>query len=402
MQSRFLAAIVFAFAPAAMAQPLAGLWDATVVVNGLEIPFKMEFGGQGSNVHGSFFNGDEKVTSTTGRFEDGKLVLNFDHYATKLNATLRDGALEGRYTGGRGAADYPFHAVQHPASTASKTNAPSIDGMWEIEVKSPKGESAWRFIVRQTGADVSAAILRIDGDTGTLTGSYKDGNFLLSHFSGARPSIYEVTPQADGSLEILQNGKNKLIAYRPAEARAKGLPEPTNPDQHTRVRDPGEPFRFSFPDLNGKIVSETDPRFQGKVLVVNITGSWCPNCHDEAPFLEELYRKYRKQGFEIVALSFEEADQLANPERLRAFIRQYGIDYTVLLGGTPEEVNAKLPQAVNLNSWPTTFFIGRDGRVRSVHAGYPGKASGPLHPQMKQEVMALVEKLLAEQLHTRN
>jgi thiol-disulfide isomerase/thioredoxin len=401
MKSRFLAAIVFAFAPAAMAQSLTGLWDATVVLNGLEIPFRMEFGGQGANIHGSFFNGDERVTSTSGRFEDGKLSLTFGHYATKLDATLKDGVLEGRYTGGRSAADYPFRAVRHSAWIAAKTNAPSINGMWEIEVKSIKGESAWRFIVRQTGAEVSAAILRVDGDTGTLTGSYKDGKFLLSHFSGARPSLYEVTPQADGSLEILQNGKNKLVAYRPTEARAKGLPEPTDPDQHTRVRDAGEPFRFSFPDLNGKTVSDTDPRFQGNVMVVNITGSWCPNCHDEAPFLEELYRKYRKQGFEIVALSFEEADQLANPTRLRAFIRQYGIEYTVLLGGTPDEVNAKLPQAVNLNSWPTTFFIGREGHVRSVHAGFPGEASGPLHTQLKEEVTALVEKLLAEQLHTR-
>jgi peroxiredoxin len=402
MKRSLLAAIVIAFAPAALAQSLAGLWDATVVVNGLEIPFKMEFAGQGSTVRGSFFNGYEKVTSTSGQLADGKLVLHFDHYATQLAASLKDGALEGRYTGGRGNADYPFHAVRHAEATATKTTAPSIDGMWEIEVKSPKGESAWRFIVRQNGADISAAILRVDGDTGTLSGSYKDGKFLLSHFSGARPSLYEVTPQADGSLEIVQNKKNTLVAYRPAEARAKGLPEPTDPDQHTRVRDADEAFRFSFPDLNGKTVSETDPRFQGKVLVVNITGSWCPNCHDEAPFLVELYRKYRKQGLEIVALSFEEEDQLANPTRLHAFMRQYGIDYIVLLGGTPDEVNAKLPQAVNLNSWPTTFFIGRDGRVRAVHAGYPGKASGPLHPQMKQEVTTLVEKLLAEQLHTRN
>lgn len=402
MKNRFLAAVLFAVAPAAMAQSLAGLWDATVVVNGLEIPFRMEFAGEGSSIRGSFFNGDEKVTSTSGRLENSSLVLNFEHYATKLEATLKDGALEGRYTGGRGAADYPFHATRHTAAPALKGGVPPIDGNWEIEVKSPKGESAWRFIVRQTGADISAAIFRIDGDTGTLSGSYKDGKFVLSHFSGARPSLYEVSVLADGSLEILQNGKNKLVAYRPAEARAKGLPEPTDPDHHTRVRDADEPFRFSFPDLNGKTVSDTDLKFQGKVVVVNITGSWCPNCHDEAPFLAELYRKYRKQGLEIVALSFEEADQLPNPTRLRAFIKQYGIEYTVLVGGTPDEFTAKIPQAVNLNSWPTTFFIGRDGRVHSVHAGFPGKASGALHGETKQEITALVEKLLAEQLHTRN
>ena len=73
------------------------------------------------------------------------------------------------------------------------------------------------------------------------------------------------------------------------------------------MKDPTEPFRFSFPDLSGKIVSNTDDRFRGKVVIVSISGSWCPNCHDEAPFLVELYRKYHGQGLEVVSLSFEEA-----------------------------------------------------------------------------------------------
>jgi thiol-disulfide isomerase/thioredoxin len=92
------------------------------------------------------------------------------------------------------------------------------------------------------------------------------------------------------------------------------------------------------------------------VVLINITGSWCPNCHDEAPFLAELDRKYRAQGLEIVALSFEEAEQLPNPRRLRAFIKKYGLDYTVLLAGETGEAKDKLTQAVNWNAWPTTFL----------------------------------------------
>ena len=183
------------------------------------------------------------------------------------------------------------------------------------------------------------------------------------------------------------HGKSQLTATRPDVARAKGLPPPTDPDHHTTVKDASEPFRFSFPDLNGKIVSNTDARFQGKVVLVNVTGSWCPNCHDEAPFLAELYRKYRGQGLEVVALSFEEDDQLKNPTRLRAFMKEYGIDYTVLLAGVPDDRDAKLTQPVNLNSWPTTFFLGRDGRVRFVHAGFPGPASGVLYRQARQGVL---------------
>src|SRR5476649_1717395 len=134
-----------------------------------------------------------------------------------------------------------------------------------------------------------------------------------------------------------------MKAVRPAEARAKGLPEPTDPNTHTTVKNASEPFAFSFPELNGHVVSDTDPRFRGKVVLINITGSWCPNCHDEAPFLEALYEKYHARGLEVVTLSFEEAEQLANPVRLRSFIQQFGLTYTVLLAGTTEELHTKLP-----------------------------------------------------------
>jgi thiol-disulfide isomerase/thioredoxin len=143
-------------------------------------------------------------------------------------------------------------------------------------------------------------------------------------------------------------------------------------------------------------VSNGDARFRGKVVIVAIGGSWCPNCHDETPFLVELYKKYRKQGLEIVELSFEEEAQIKNPVRLRAFNKRYGVDYTVLIPGEPKDLNEKMPQGVNLNSFPTTFFLGRDGRVRSAHAGFPGKASGKFHEEATTEITALVERLLAE------
>jgi thiol-disulfide isomerase/thioredoxin len=392
---------IFVLAQAAMAQSLSGLWNATITVNDVEIPFRMEFSGEGSNIKGCFFNGDDKVPSTSGRLENGALVLNFAHYATELRATLKDGLLEGQYVSPR--RTFVFRAKPYVAQPQSEVAAPSIDGLWEIGIHSPKGESAWRLIVRQSGAQVSAAILRVDGDTGALTGSYRDGRFVLSHFSGARPALLVLTPVSDGTLAVSLSdgrGKNDLVATRPATARAKGLPEPPDPSRHTSVKDAAEPFQFSFPDLSGRVVSNTDARFEGKVVLVNITGSWCPNCHDEAPFLAALYRKYHSEGLEIVALSFEEAEQLKNPIRLRAFIGQYGIEYTVLLAGEPSELNAKLPQAVNLNCWPTTFILGRDGRVRGVHAGFPGHASGELRAEAEREFTSSVEGLLAESVRS--
>jgi peroxiredoxin len=377
------------------AKSLEGLWDATVIVKGVEVPFPFEIVADGSSVKGSFFNGERRITSTEGTLSGDVLKLRFGQYGTTLEATLKDGTLSGEYVRTRDS--YPFHAARAPRDPPAATgDAPSIAGTWIVSAKSNKGESAWRFIVRQKGPKVEATILRVDGDTGTLLGSYHDGRFVLSHFSGARPLLLEVTPAGDDTLELKMNGETELRAARADAPAAARIGTPTDPSRHTSVKDPSEPFRFSFPDLKGRTVSNTDAKFQGKVVLVSISGSWCPNCHDEVPFLVELYRKYHDKGLEIVSLSFEEGEQLKNPERLRAFIANYGVEYTVLLAGEPKQVKEKVPQAVNLDAFPTTFFLGRDGRVRAVHAGFPSPGSGEFFEKAQRDMTEEVETLLAE------
>jgi peroxiredoxin len=390
---RYSAGLVLALAPIAAAQSLSGLWDASIQVHELRVPFRMEIAADGKAARGSFFNGDEKVTSTSGSFEQGALELSFDYYGSKLSAEWKNGELTGKYE--RRGRTYPFTAKPFAPTAAEGSQVPSIAGAWVIETRD-SGDAAWHLVVRQAGAEVTGAILRVDGDTGALAGQWREGKFVLSHFDGARPSLYEITPQPDGTLTVVQDGTERFTAVRPADARIKGLPEPADPTKYTSVKDPSEKFHFSFPDLNGNMVSDSDARFRGKVVIVSVGGSWCPNCHDEAPFLVELYRKFHAAGLEIVELSFEEADQLKNPARVRAFIQRYGIPYPVLLPGEPSELEAKLPQAANLHAFPTTFFLGRDGKVRSVHAGFAGIATGEFYTKLKAETTELVESLIAE------
>ncbi|HJZ96364.1 MAG TPA: TlpA disulfide reductase family protein, partial [Candidatus Solibacter sp.] len=198
----------------------------------------------------------------------------------------------------------------------------------------------------------------------------------------------------DGSLE-LTTGETKLLAYHPAEARAKKLPPPEDPATHAHAKNPDEPFHFRFPDLNGRMYSEAD--FRGKPLIVTITGSWCPNCRDEAPFLAELYERYHAKGLEIVAFCFEDASD-AEHVQLRAFIRKFGMQYPALLAGEPvaEQLKEKVLQIENLTAYPSSIYIGKDGRVRAVHTGFPGPGSGEELTRVKAEIRQLVEKMLVE------
>ncbi len=377
------------------APSLVGRWHATVVVNGVEIPFEFEIAKRSGGLAGSFFNGDRRITSTGTRADGANITFDFGQYSATLDVAVEGEALAGEYR--RGArVKYPFKAIRAQAVKSAAASGPAIAGTWIVPARSSKGETAWRFIVRQDRGVTTATILRVDGDTGSLTGGYRGDSYVLSHFSGSRPLLLEVTPQPDGTLALRQNGKTEMVAVRETDARAGSIGAPADPATHTTVGYPAEPFKFSFPDLNGRAVSNTDAQFAGKVVLVNISGSWCPNCHDEAPFLAALYKKYRDRGLEVVTFSFEEDEQLQNPTRLRAFIATYGLQHTILLAGTPDQLTEKVPQASNLNAFPTTFIIGRDGRVRGVHAGFPSPGSGEFYRKAEQDVSAEIERLLAE------
>ena len=155
MGGRKFVAVFLALAASTLAQSITGRWDATIQINGVETPFPLEISGSGANVTASFFNGDDRYASTQGRFENGKLILTWDYYAATLEATLKDGVLEGRYAGTRRMkGPFAIRATRAAASkpTALSESVPAIDGLWEIPNKSGKGESAWRFVVQQSSA----------------------------------------------------------------------------------------------------------------------------------------------------------------------------------------------------------------------------------------------------------
>ena len=380
-----------------------GLWEATVVANGVEIPFRFEIATAGADAQGFFFEGDQKVGSTSGRFVDGVLTLDYDFLNTTLKLTLEGDRLNGTYTNKRAnAKPQDVRAHRFTPVPVGSTDPPTLAGTWEMRRKAEEATASrdtrtWHLMLRQSGAEVSGAILRIDGDTGTLVGHWQNNKLVLSHFAGERPTLLEATVNPDGTLAVLLNRTANYLAARSTEARALGIPEPPDPSRYTNVKDPSTPFHFSFPDVTGTIVSDTDARFRGKVVLLAIGGSWCPNCHDEAPFLSELYKTYHAKGLEIVGLMFEnDPDPAGYRPRVQSFIKRYNVQYPLLIPGTTQMINEKLPQLVNFGAYPTSIYLGRDGKVRSVHAGFASPATGEEHVRLKQELRELTERLLAE------
>lgn len=388
--------VLAGLAPALLASTLAagdfgGKWDGAVVTGTTRVPFRMEISESPARV--CFFEDTEPVCSTSVRIEGASLTAFWDYLNSQLTLAASGGTLAGAYVNLRTRRQIQIEA--RPRQPVAPPSAAPADfaGEWEVHSATRPGPGN-QLILRQFGPELKGTILRIDGDDGTLVGRIDGSHFAISHFSGDRPMLLQGTLAADGTI-ALESGAQKLIALRPAEARRRDLAPPLDPMTFAHMRNPGELFHFSFKDLNGK--TYTEDSFAGKPYVVSITGSWCPNCRDEAPFLVELYRTYHPKGLEMAAFCFEAADDPGYGP-LRAFVRKFQIPFPTLLAGEyPGDVlKTAVPQIENLAAYPTSIYVGKDGRVRSVHTGFPSAGSGEELENVKEEVRATIERMLAE------
>jgi len=380
---------------------VSGDWRAIVLNKaGEEIGFKLEIKQTGEQVSGALINGEQRVESTSGSFDGQTLKLRFDFYDGELTATLANGELRGDFKRQlrKDVLRREFRAWRETAS-AKKNITPSADlsGDWLLRVGEGDKQRTWRATFKQQGADVSGTIIPLSGDWGTMTGKFENGELRLTRFDGINAYLLKVRLGADEKLEGLINSERKVVAERADKAKLETLPALPDPNNYTKLKNPAEPFHFSFPDLDDKLISSRDERFRNKVVIITIGGSWCPNCHEEATVLRDFYDRYRAQGLEIIGLMFEYTGEAARDrEQIRIFARRHKISYPLLLAGTTEEgeVEKKLPQLENFSAYPTAIFIGRDGRVKRIHAGFEGQAAGARHTQLKVELDEFVRELL--------
>ena len=396
-----------------------GTYTGTATYRDQHVPLSLEIGGKPGQLHAALINGSaahatglDRSAASGVTLEGNHLTISFDYFDTSFDLTAApDGHLAGTFgpAAANAAARIPVE-LGRAAPTATVQGAPNINGSWEVAVHSPKGETAWQLLVSSSThpGEIRAVMQRIDGDTGSLFGRWDGTSYLVSHFNPDGPTLWSITPHAapDGMELVLTNRiaseanrswQTELVARRPAEARKLDLPAPTRSTDQTHLKHPSEALRFSGKTPDGKVVDQSDPSLRGKVVIVTVGGSWCPNCHDEAPFLESLYKRFHAGGLEIIDLSFEDGEQFSNPTRLRAFTARYGLTYPVLLAGHRDDLNQVVPDVDNLNSWPTSFFIGRNGRVEEIHAGFAGPANPEGNAAIREEITHLVERLLSQQ-----
>lgn len=384
--------------------PEPGLYRAVLELPGGDAPFGLEMIQNGNGFAFDLINGAERTRVDNVRIEDGNLIAVFLGYENSLRARIERGRLVGDVTlikaGGKEQV-IPFAAVR--GETFRFFEEPSTDnadvaGRWAMTFTDDQGEESIAVgLFEQEHDRVTGTVMTPTGDHRFLEGQVRGNDVKLSTFAGGLAYLYHLKVTDDGRLEgDYWQGlawHEKVSAHRDENATLEGA------GRKTEMKSEEEPLQFTFRDQEGKEVSLSDERFQGKVVLVTVGGTWCPNCHDEAKFLVPLYDDYREKGFEIVALMFERHGDF---EKAAAAVRNYRrdlhIEFPTLVAGVAEadDVSNKLPMLSGIYGYPTAILLDKQGRVRDIHTGFSGPATGKHYEEYVAEFTTKVDQLLAE------
>lgn len=384
-----------AAALATLASP-GGHWRAVLDLAGGPLPFAISIERAGRAWQAELCNGAKCQRFSKVRVGGDSVVLENADYAATITAALRGDSLVGYYhnVGSNGPRTIPFRAARGGWPI---TRAPSrLVGRWDATFYQDLETSPRVLEFRNGLAGIEGTLISSTSDYGPFSGTTSADTFAIGYFDGS--FVYLITGRLKGDTlrGIFHAG---LRTQTPWQAvRSSGAPHLKSPTELTSA-DTTEPFSFRFPDLRGRLVGNDDPRLKGKVVLVDIFGTWCPTCHEGMPGLIELYNRYRGRGLEIVGLAFEvTGDTAVDAPLVRRYRDKFRIPFPLLLAGTSdvEGIEAALPQLRGAGAFPTIIFLGRDGRVRRVHAGFHGVAAGDQHQRQAREFEEEIEKLLDE------
>ncbi len=396
--------------PVVAAPPdLTGTWRAVLASPGGELPFRLEIERDGESYRAAAVNGEERAPFSHVSVDGRQVELGFSWYDAEIRAELSaDGAvMRGRWrktaAGGKDSA-LDFSATRGmavrflpPPATAS---APfdDVSDAWSVEFTDEDGTEPARGEFVQTGTQVEGTFLTPTGDYRYLEGSYANGRLRLSTFDGAHAFLFTASARPDGSLHGDFWSRDTYHATWRAVRAGSGdaLPDAWSQVELTTT---DQTISFAFEDLDGEVVTLADERFAGKPVIVNLFGSWCPNCNDEAPLLARWYREHRERGLEMVGLAFEyTGDAGRDREMVRRFRDRHGIDYPLLIAGTSDKADAAAAIGFldRVLAYPTTIFLDRDHQVVKIHSGFAGPGTGEHYTALVAEFEVEIERLLAD------
>lgn len=282
--------------------------------------------------------------------------------------------------------------------TDSTTNVVDFSGTYQVRFTNENDTIRAIGMVQQRGSYAEGSFLTPSGDYRFLEGGVANDKLYLSTFDGNHLYLITSTKQNDSTLVgDYWAGRTFHQAWTGTKTDNPQLPKT---ESLTYLKDGYDKIEFSFPDINGNKVSLTDEKYKNKVVILQILGTWCPNCMDETKFLVPWYTQNKDRGVEILGLAYERKDDFAYASgRVKKMKEKWNIPYDFVIAGVDDKAKASatLPALSSITAFPTTIFIGKDGKVKHIHTGFEGPGTGIYYQQYIERFNQIVNACLAEQ-----
>lgn len=383
--------------------PVDGIWRGLITTRGKEIPFnfRMEkYPDQG--FHAYLINGEEEIHLPEVLHAGDSLIFPMHIFDAEIRARYKDGVLQGvwtkKYVEGY---NLPFHATYNDNYRFTENPIPgevNISGNYRVQFIRNGNSSLALGVFEQEGYRVTGTFLTPTGDYRYLDGEINEDRLFLSAFDGEHAYLFEADlfeNRMEGEFWSGKTGYSTWIAHRDETFE---LPDP---DSLTGLKEGYERLFFTLPDLDGNPVTLSDEKYNGKVVIVQIFGTWCPNCMDETRFLADYYKRNQYRDFEIIGLAFENKDDFEYArQRIKRVVELMNVGYDFLIAGkrSRDGVEKALPMLKNFMSYPTMIFIDRKGEVRKIHTGFSGPGTGRYYEEFVEEFNRFMDTLLDEKV----
>lgn len=386
-----------------------GIWSAELQLNDSTVlPFRFEVKNSNERLTFEIINAEERIQVDEILLKQDSVLIKMPWFDSEFRCKHLGDTLKGVWINHsrKDKNIIPFKAytpVAHYTSKAVLDNEKLnlLIGRWKCEF-SPKTKNMSMaiglFKASNNLAKIEGTFLTETGDYRFLEGDvYEGAAFRLSCFDGAHAFLFTGNfvnaDSIDGSYYSGSHWHEKWVAQRNDKF------ELSNPDSLTFIKPGYKKVDFKFKNLEGKKVSLSDKKFKNKVVIIQLMGSWCPNCMDETKFLAPFYDKYNQKGLEIIGLAFEKTDDfnkaVSNVQRTK---KRFKVNYELLITGKigKDQASEALPMLNSVMAFPTTIYIDKKGVVRKIYTGFNGPATGNTYTKYVEQTTMFVEELLAE------
>ena len=385
-------------------EPPAGIWSSTLWVQDNPLPFSFKLIKEEGKYRAELYNEDETFILDEVFMEGDSLVMNMHIFDAVIKAKYSFPNKMAGYWKKNYEEDYvvPFEAnLGEDIPENAEGAKPTFDftGKWKVKFSKEKVDSVYSvgiFNQKESGY-VSGTFLNATGDYRSLEGWVKGNTLELFTFDGGHAFVFRATPNDDNTIRgEFWSGKSWYETWTGLRDENARIPD----ENSLTFLKPGyDRIEFEFPDLEGNPVSLDDPQFQDKVVILQIFGSWCPNCMDETKFLAQWYNSNRPENVEVLGLAFEAKDDFDYASgRVRIMKEKLDVPYDFVIAGVKdkEEAAKSLPMLNHILAFPTTIFIDKNGDIRRIHTGFTGPGTGEYFDRFVTDFEEFVSVLASE------